>query len=389
MKILYHHRTQGQGAEGVHIRGMVEAFKALGCYVDLISPPGVDPYRKQNFESGTKGERKQPPGLWAFLANNCPQIIFELLEIFYNLYTLVRVSAFLRQSHYDIIYERYSLFGFVCSRLAGKYGIPLILEVNDATVIKRSRPLVLKRISRFIERITLENCHKIVTISQHFKRLLSDSHGISSEKIVVMSNAIDPLRFQLNSKNLITREKLGIKNKHIIGFVGAFVHWHGLDFLVRAMHDLVRKYDIHILLVGDGPAREGIENLINKFEISEYVTVTGFVDSNDVPYYIRLMDICTMPNSNEHGSPMKILEYMAMAKPVIAPAYEPIEEIITEGEEGLLFPPLDSEAFRSRVILLVKNEQIRRKIGENAKRKVFDRFTWLENARRTLALLGD
>jgi len=386
-RILYHHRTQGRGVEGVHIRGMIDSFRKLGYEVDIVSPPGIDPYREKVSQVSNK-KKKGISRFWQLLAEKTPQAFFEMLEIFYNTYSCPVINKKLKQKKYEFLYERYALFSFSCAFLAKKFRLPFILEVNDATIIERSRPLIMKIIAQFIEKKVFKRADIIITITNYFKKLIINTYKINPDKILVLPNAIDPERFKLDPKKKITKSDLRIKNKYIIGMVGAFVPWHGLDFLIKGIHDLLSKLDVHILLVGDGPVRSEIEALSKKLDIEKFITFTGFMDSKLVPYYIDLMDICVMPNSNKHGSPVKVLEYMAMGKPVLVPRYEPIEEIVTDGEEGLFFTPLDRKAFRTQLCCLIQDESLRKSMGEKAKKKAFKNFTWFNNAKKVIEKLN-
>ena len=271
------------------------------------------------------------------MGENLPQIAFESMELGYNIYTYNNLNKALTLNKYEFLYERYALNNFTLAYLARRYGIPFVLEVNDATIIERSRPCTLKRMARLIEGKVFEKASLLITITDHFKQLILDQYKIPEEKILVLPNAIDPKRFEVDPSHRLKKEDLGIKARYVIGCVGAFVPWHGLDFLIQATHDLLKEMDIHILLVGDGPVRKDIEKTIRGLNIHDRVTITGFVNYQDVPRYIELFDIGLIPDSNMHCSPMKIFEYMAMGIPIIAAAYPPIRDLINDGVDGSLF----------------------------------------------------
>ena len=384
MKILYHHRTQAQCAEGVHIREIVDAFRDLGHQVDVVSPPGVRVYGIET--SDTTGGRhvKTQKGIIARLGCKLPEAGFEVLELLYNLYSFLQLHRRLSSCSYDLIYERYSLFGISSVILSKLYRIPLVIEVNDATVIQRSRPLSLRNLAKCIEKKVFRNANIIITITHRFKRLLLSHSCIRPESVMVLPNAIDPKRFDPAKTGSDIKQVLGIRNRYIIGVVGAFVPWHGLEFLLQSLHTTMKEYDIHLLLVGDGPIRDHINRMVHELGLTHHVTITGFVDPQVVPNYIAAMDICLMPNSNKHGCPIKILEYMAMGKPVIAPKYEPIEEIITNDVTGILFPPLNSDELKTSVIRLLADKNFRQQLGDNAGEKVMAQFKWTDNVAKVL-----
>src|SRR5437870_2068032 len=126
MRVLYHHRTQGRGVEAVHIHGICSGFKAIGCEVEIMGPPGIqnDPNIVVNAEAG-KTDTK-----WGWVAKRIPQLGFELMEIGYNLAAAPRINAMCQDWKPDLICERYALYNRSGARTARNRGIPFILEVN-------------------------------------------------------------------------------------------------------------------------------------------------------------------------------------------------------------------------------------------------------------------
>ena len=390
MDILYHHRTQAQAAEGVHIRGIVKAFVALGHRVQIVSPPGVA-LPEETGITVTEAQRKivtfNCSRFWKRVGDRAPQVIFELMEICYNLYSYFALRSAIRARRPHFIYDRYALFSIAPLLITRRYNIKLALEVNDGTVIQRSRPLFLKRLARRIERKVFCKAPVLITISEHFKQLLVKTYGIPPRRIAVVPNAIDPARFQLNGFHDYRRE-IGLDGKAVIGVVGAFVPWHGIDFLIESLQHLLKQHTgVKILLVGDGPVRSEIDSLANRLGLQDHVKFTGFVPACDVPKYISCMDICVMPESNEHGSPIKIFEYMAMGKPIVAPRYGPIEEIIQHGKTGILFTARNKTGLCDAARSLLNDEELRRRIGLQAKEYVFSHHTWTMNVQRVLSLM--
>jgi glycosyltransferase involved in cell wall biosynthesis len=170
--------------------------------------------------------------------------------------------------------------------------------------------------------------------------------------------------------------------------VGGFVPWHGLDHLVLSVEELLNERDeLHVLLIGDGPVRAEVEELVRRLGLERRVEFTGFVPAAEVSGYIECMDVCLMPDSNEHGSPIKIFEYMAMGKAVAAPRYGPIEEVIDHGRTGVLFRPRDRADLRDAVRSLVEDAELRSRIGRAARAHVLSRHTWSANVHKVLEKL--
>lgn len=327
--------------------------------------------------------------LWRLVSEYLPQIFFEGMEFLYNFYGYFQLKKALKRDNYDLIYERYALNTFFAAILSRRFGLPLVLEINDATVIERSRPLILKRVSAAIEKWIFGRANLLITITNHFKQLIVDNHKVDPGKILVTPNAINPDRFRLDPLDRPNREReirdaFKIDSDFIAGCVGAFVPWHGLEFMLKSLHDIIEEYNVHILCVGDGPVRPDIEQLAIKLGIPHRLSFTGFIDAEEVPRFIDIMDMCLIPGSNHHCSPVKLFEYMAMGKPTVLPRYGPLLDTIVDGNQGLFFDPEDAAGFRDCVISLLKDEKLRFRLGKNANHTVYEKHTWENNARRIL-----
>lgn len=387
-QILYIHRTQAIGAEGTHIRGMVDGFLELGCNVEIFGPPGVCPYAHVN----TRKEVSKAPSnfskLLRFFAEYAPQPIFEGIELLYNLPAQQRLKS-KQHKKCSFIYERYALNSLHGSWLAKNTGWPLILEVNDATVIERSRPLSFKKIAKKNEETIFRQAELLITISNYFKNLIVEEYQISPDKVLVLPNAIDPKRFDLNSTNHLIREDLGIpENAIVLGCLGAFLPWHGLDFLVDTMADEVIKHNLFFLFIGDGPVRDSVEASASQMGVGDKVLMTGFLPPDEAIKYLDLVDICVLPDSNSHCSPMKLFEFMGMGKPVVLPAYNPLLETLQDGKQGIFFEPKDSEGLRTSLLSLISSQNMRQRIGLSAKKLVLEKHIWSQHAKKVLSYIS-
>jgi glycosyltransferase involved in cell wall biosynthesis len=132
-----------------------------------------------------------------------------------------------------------------------------------------------------------------------------------------------------------------------------------------------------------------MENLRQKARtlgIESAVIFSGPVPRDDVPAYIDAMDICVLPDSNAFGSPIALFEFMAMGKPCVAPDLGPMRDVIEHNATGVMFPHAEYEALEKALLRLVEDPGLRIQIGDRAKRIVFERHTWVANARFVVAL---
>ena len=212
--------------------------------------------------------------------------------------------------------------------------------------------------------------------------------GASVDKITVIPNGINQERFGtvIDSSDVVERYQL--QNKLVLGFTGFVRDWHRLDKVVQAIADN-QDANWHLLLVGDGPVRAEIEAQAQALGISDRVSITGIIDRNEVARYVATFDIALQPDVVAYASPLKLFEYMALGKAIIAPNRANIREILTDGEDALLFDPEAESAFTEQLATLCFDSQLRRQLGLAAAATI-DRkkLYWQENARRVANLLN-
>ena len=386
MRILYHFRTRGKGAEGVHIAGLVRALETLGHRVDLSSPTGVDPRQTAGVSPFAKPGKS---GLWAHVAQSSPRIIFEFLEIAYNLAALFRNRRMLGAASYDFIYERHAFFLCSTAWLARRRGIPLVLEVNelvgDARV--RAQPF-LSRFAGWCDRFAFRRAALVVVVSPHLKRRII-AMGIHEDKVLVLPNAVDEEGYRECAEGGSLRASLHLADTVVIGFVGWLVAWHRLDGLLDVLAAICRELeeDVRLLLVGDGPLRESLRERATDTDTLSRILFVGAVSHEEIPAYVAAMDIAVIPHSNEFRSPIKLFEYMGQARAVVAPRTEPIEMAMTHEQNGLLFETSDAASLKAALKRLIVDPELRNRLGVRAREQILANHTWKHNAERVLECL--
>lgn len=386
MRAIYHHRTQGRDVEAVHIHGLSSGLEQLGYTVEVVGPPGVD-LDPNSTVAPTTGQSATFLGV---LARQVPQLVFECLEIGYNLAALPRLLRRCRASSPALIYERYALYN-AAGVLAGRLtGVPVVLEVNETVGVDRTRQgkrIAMRGIARWFERRILQSAAGVVVVSGYLRDYVREA-GVPEERIRITPNAIDPERFDPGRVDREeVRSRYGLQGKTVVGFAGSFTKWHGLDLLIHAAADLMTEFpEVSLLLVGDGARRRASEQLAADLGISERVVFTGKVPHAEMPQLMAAMDLGVMPASNVYGSPMKVFEYMAMGLPAVAPRFGPLEEAIVDGETGLLFEPGSTASLHARLRRLLVDPAARREMGRQARARVLARHLWKHNAQAVLDL---
>jgi len=380
VRILYHHRTLGDGAEGIHIREMVKAFRDLGHQVRVVSLIG----EHTNVES--EHARK-----WMKIKQMIPHITYELAEIAYNIVGTLRLLKAIREFKPDFIYERYNSYTKAGLIAARKARLPFILEVNAPVAYERSKYSYLQMkfpwLARYYEKKICSGADHVFTVSTALKEFLVKNRGVSAQKITVTSNAIDPVKYVKVNSGHVVREKFNLNRHLIVGFVGSLREWHGMDLLMKVIPEVLQHHpQCHFMIVGRGELEEQFRNFIKQRGIQDRVTLTGWVSHDEIPRYISAMDITLMPNSNFYGSPLKVLEYMAVGKPTIAPRLGPLEEIIQDGITGVLVEAGNEKALSNAILELLNDFKKRKKLGKNARKSVITNCSWKNNAEKVIEI---
>lgn len=380
--VLINHRTQGKGVEAVHLQGIAGGMRDCGLKGTIISPPGV--------EVSTKDVKK---GAARALARYAPQILFELLELLSNLAAFRSLERAKREQGCDIIYDRYAFLGISAYWAARLWGVPLVVEVNylfESDLSLRSRSRIFGPLTRACERRVFRQADLLLPVSSKLKDDLIRL-GYDQKKILVSPNAVDLSyfpRYSLKSEGIM--KKLNISpTDTVIGFVGSFAPWHRVDILLDACTKLTNTGDhsITLLLIGDGATRAEMEQAAKRLPPNIKATFTGFVPHDELAGHISVMDIAVMPHSNDYGSPMKVFEYMALGKAVVAPDFSPLRDAINDGDDGLLFPPEDAEDLKDKLALLISEDRLRESIGKQARERVENEHNWKSRCGKILQQL--
>jgi glycosyltransferase involved in cell wall biosynthesis len=373
VRVLYHHRTQGEEPESVHIANIVRALRNLGHEVSVVGPA---PLSAHTVRSTRLGRIKQ----------RLPRFGVELAQIVYNLRSLWQLLRTLKRGSYEFIYERYALYNIAGVLAARLFHRPLILEVNTlyAQAWSRYYGLSFPRAARAMERYVLRRADRIITVTSVQRKLL-EVEGVRPERIAVCHNAIDPTEFapeRFEKDDL--RVRLGLKSL-VIGFVGTMNRWQGVAGFAAVVEEVVKaRSDVSFLFVGEGEGRAALAAELERRGCLPWVVFAGRVPHAVVPRYVAAMDVGVLLDSNAYGSPMKVFEYWAMGKAVIAPSVDPVLEILRDGETGLLISPGDSKAMAAQILRLAGDPELRRRLGDEGRREVLATRTWARNAEQIL-----
>jgi glycosyltransferase involved in cell wall biosynthesis len=307
---------------------------------------------------------------------------------------------------YDVLYQRLSLGSYAGTVLSRRLGIPLVLEFNGSEVWAArnwGRPLRYEAHALQAEDVSLRHAHVIVTVSEILRDELV-ARGVDAERIVWYPNGVDPERYSSETSTDV-RSRLGIAPEAtVVGFIGTFGSWHGVEVLARAVAQLAAtdeswftKHGVHVLLVGDGLRMPEVQKAL-RGAAQRYVTITGLVPQSVGPRYLAAADILVSPHvpnadgSRFFGSPTKLFEYMAMGRAILASDLEQIGQVLqpalstsrlpaappaeNEPAIALLARPGSVDDIVTGLRFLVEQPEWRARIGANARARVLERYTW-------------
>jgi glycosyltransferase involved in cell wall biosynthesis len=381
MRILYHHRTLGDGAEGIHVASMVEAFRRLGHEVQVVAMIG----ERTNVPSARTRRLDR-------LVRVTPRALYEAMEVGYSVPAYYALMAHIRSWRPDVLYERYALFNLAGVAAARRAAIPIVLEVNAPLAWERAHyeRLSLRRLATRCERLACAHADLVEVVSTPLKSHLVEL-GVPADRIAVVPNAADPSIFRPDpaARSAVRRALRIAEDRVVIGFAGILRAWHGVELVVEAVSRLGPRAPVQLLLVGDGPSRRDIETFARTRGLEEQVTITGRVAHGEIPRHLAAFDIAVSPRATFYASPMKVPEYMAVGLPVVAPRMPNLADLIVDGQDGVLFAPEDPAALATALSRLICDSGTRARIGRAARDRIARGRTWEHNAATVLDSLAE
>lgn len=355
-----------------HTEGVVNAMVASGFHVSVISTHPM-PFIKSTKEKIVCS----PAGLFTGMS--------ELEEVEYN----GPLFSFLNQTfpNPDFVYQRYGRNNYAGLKYARSCGVPFVLEYNGSEVwMSRNwgHPLRYERLSEMIESFVLRNADLVVGNAEAFKKELEE-RGVNSNRILIIPNGVDPDRF---SPTIIdgtpVRDQLHVKDSEVlVSFVGTFGPWHGAEVLAKSIKETIsQNRNIKYMFVGTGERMSCVKGIVSDDDVVDNTIFTGFVSRDMVGSYMAASDILVSPQVPNpdgtpfFGSPTKLFEYMAMGKAIVASRLDQMGRILKDGEDAVLFHPGDPHSLSMAIISLASNKGLRDMLGQNARVKVINQFSW-------------
>lgn len=367
----------GRKGCSIHVQEVVRALGAAGAQVELFTmrpegdpPPGLEAMPVHALPLPPKGDRAAREQA-ALAANDAVRGVLE------------------RAGPFDLVYERYSLWGYAGMEYARASGIPGLLEVNAPLIDEAAehRGLVDRAGAERVAERAFGAAAALLAVSDEVAAYLR-RYPNTGGRVHVVPNGVNPERFPAGLAPARPKEP----GTFTVGFLGTLKAWHGLSVLAEALELLRRRVpEARLLIVGDGPERERLEADLAGRGLLGVTRFTGSIAPADVPGLLACMDAAVAPYprlANFYFSPLKVYEYMAAGLAVVVSDIGQAAAVVRHEEDGLRCPPGDARALAAALERLAREPALRARLGRAARAKVHRAHTWRAVARRILELGG-
>lgn len=358
------------GGSQTHTDGILGALERRGYKVELWSTGEI------------AGRAESLPGgrLPALLAGNVPREISELLA------GVVQFRRLAGREPPTFVYQRYSLNNLAGVALATRWRVPLILEANASETKWRGdwSTLSFPPLAEATERLVLRRAARIAAVSENAARDLVQA-GAPRDRLCVIPNGVEVDRFA-------DREAVELpfpRDSFVVCFAGLFYPWHGVGVLAEAFAVLrAQRPEARLVLVGDGEGRTLVESILDSAGVRDDALLTGLVSRDEVPGFLAAADALAsphLPNDTFIGSPIKLWEYMASGRAIVASDTAQLGQVLRDGETALVVPAGDPAALAAALIRLADSRELRVCLGQAAQREARAEHSWHARLAATLA----
>ena len=300
----------------------------------------------------------------------------------------------------DVLHAHSPCLNAIAALRAGrKFGIPVVYEVRafweDAAVDHGTSTEngLRYKLTRGLETYALKRADAVTTICEGLRGDIV-ARGIPASKVTVIPNAVDIDKFAVGGEaDLELKRKLGFEGNRLIGLIGSFYAYEGLDVLLRAVPALASRHpDLRVLLVGGGPQDANLRQQAKDLGIADKVVFTDRVPHDQVQKYYDLLDVLVYPRLSmrltDLVTPLKPLEAMAQGRILAASDVGGHLELIEDGKTGVLFKADDPASLADKVGALLEAQDSWPALRANGRRYVETERNWPVSVGRYPAIYG-
>lgn len=307
---------------------------------------------------------------WHFYRTTMAASPFAVTPVVKELVVMARIfrrmEEIVRRHRPDVIHAHSPVLNAIPAlRVGRRFRIPVVYEVRalweDAAVDHgTARQGGLRyRLSRALETYALRSANAVTTICEGLRQDII-GRGVATDRVTVIPNAVDIDAFKFGKEpDEALRAQLGLAGTVLVGFVGSFFAYEGLDLLLGALPlILAERPEVRVLLVGGGPQETELREMARRLGVADKVIFAGRVPHSEVHRYYSLIDVLAYPRRSmrltELVTPLKPLEAMAQGHLLVASDVGGHRELIRDGETGTLFPAGRSDALADAVLRLLR-----------------------------------
>ena len=314
----------------------------------------------------------------------------EFMKIFYLVYYIKKFKP-------DVIYARQELLDFMPPLIARLFQMPYVIEINglaEDELVSMGMKRIVPGIFAAVRRINGKCAQNIICVSEGIKKEIIRRDRQDENKIVVIPNGANTDIFHPLSK-LECRKRFGLSEAvFYVGFVGSFLPWQGLDILVESARIINQSgsEDIKFILIGDGMEKEKLTKKVQECGLQDTVLFYARVDYENIVYYINAFDLAVAPYTSKNeslalGSPLKLFEYLACGKPIIATQMDGISNILNELNYDCFFKKNDAFDLAGKIIKMYKNSNELEQMGRTGRALALEKYNWNKTAFATKQII--
>lgn len=385
------------GGQGVYLYYLARELQRLGHEVHaIVGPPypdipeGVTEHRVENLNLLEFGFPKQDP-FKVFTPLNLYELAVTPIGMFpemfsFSLRAYNKLRQLLRNQRFDIIHDNQTLAYGVLMMKA--FDIPIVATVHHPLPIDKKTDLAYMertwgRITRILfypfvmQHIVARRMDRIITVSENAAEETANAFKVSREKIRVVYNGIDTEMFHGFSSD-------GKERGRLIVVANSRDRKKGIIYLLRAVQLLREEMDVKLTIVDNGaPENTYTPTLVQRYGLDGSVSFTGRLSVEDLVKQYGRAEVAVVPSLYE-GFGLPAAEAMSCSLPVVATTAGALPEVVEDGKNGILVPSRDSRALAGAIKRLLKDEHMRKTMGEEGRRRVVRQFDWREAARKTI-----
>lgn len=372
-----------------HVQAVIEGLIKRGHSVRLLAFQDrrlqwTDDLRTWNFA----GDVMNMGGLFCFIEKPVRFMQYHLHLPFFRFFDSVRFSQACRSvfKDFDLLYERdgtMSYGGVIASR---RLGIPIIVEVNG-DLIDEWRQIGLnfsapqRAIAHLLTRLTYKYASHIVSVGETLKKKLIQRWRLDPDHITVITNGADVQQFIAVPEDVDVRKKYFLPAGHLIAFSGGFQPWHGVDLILRGFRlALDENPELRLILIGEGPVKVEAEKISAELGLMGRAFFLGKVPHADVASLLHASEILVIYHraiaADIVETPLKLFEYMASGKAIIAPDVPNMRRILFDGETALLVPQDEPTSLARAIQQLAGDSGLRSHLGKAARADAITKHSW-------------